>query len=391
MSFEKPYEGLNVVNLSQGVAGPYCGMLLGINGAKVIKVEPLHGDWSRKLMPAYGDNTAFSVAANIGKLSIAVDVKTKIGYEIVDRLCQTADVFLQAFRPGIIDRLGFGYEHMKKFNPGLIYVSISGFGQTGPLKDKPAMDPILQAFTGFMSENHGPDGIPHRTPNIANDMATGLYAQQAVASALYARRDCGRGRHIEVSLMEASANLQSIRLMSAYRDGPYQASMVPNGVFKTKDGWVQIIVLLDKDFYNFSQALGNPELAEDTRFSSAEGRLENGATLNSLISSIIEKETSDFWRTQLDLAGIQNEIVQTYEQFIEHPHVSEVGLISWLTQPGSSTPWPVPNTPASPKYEVSSQSSIAPEIGHHTREILTDLGYTSKDIDAFIANGAVSV
>ena len=108
-------------------------------------------------------------------------------------------------------------------------------------------------------------------------------------------------------------------------------------------------------------------------------------------NGIIEKKTSDFWRTQLDLAGIQNEIVQTYEQFIEHPHVSEVGLISWLTQPGSSTPWPVPNTPALPKYEVSSQSSIAPEIGHHTREILTDLGYTSKDIDAFIANGAVRV
>jgi crotonobetainyl-CoA:carnitine CoA-transferase CaiB-like acyl-CoA transferase len=196
MSFEKPYEGLRVVDLSQGVAGPYCAMLLARYGADVIKVEPLDGDWARLLAPVYGDNTAFSVGANIGKRSIAVDLKSETGRGIVERLIPDADVFLEGFRPGVIDRLGFSYDRLAEINKSLLYVSISGFGQDGPLREKPAMDPVLQAFTGFMSENKGQDGIPHRTPTIINDMATALYTQQALAAALYARRDGGRGRRI---------------------------------------------------------------------------------------------------------------------------------------------------------------------------------------------------
>jgi crotonobetainyl-CoA:carnitine CoA-transferase CaiB-like acyl-CoA transferase len=147
MSFEKPYEGLRVVDLSQGVAGPYCAMLLARYGADVIKVEPLDGDWARLLAPVYGDNTAFSVGANIGKRSIAVDLKSETGRGIVERLIPDADVFLEGFRPGVIDRLGFSYDRLAEINKSLLYVSISGFGQDGPLREKPAMDPVLQAFT----------------------------------------------------------------------------------------------------------------------------------------------------------------------------------------------------------------------------------------------------
>jgi crotonobetainyl-CoA:carnitine CoA-transferase CaiB-like acyl-CoA transferase len=391
MSFEKPYEGLRVVDLSQGVAGPYCAMLLGRYGADVIKIEPLDGDWARFLAPIYGDNTAFSVAANIGKRSVAVDLKSDAGQDIVERLIPNADVFLEGFRPGVIERLGFSYEQLSEINESLLYVSISGFGQDGPLRQKPAMDPVLQAFTGFMSENKGQDGIPHRTPTILNDMATALYTQQALAAALYARRDDGRGRHITVSLMEASANLQAVRLMSGYRDGPFKAGMVPNGTYETSDGFIQIVILRDHEFRKFCGTLGRAEMAEDERFATAAGRLEHAELVNGAVSETLKTKPSAHWREALTAAGLQNEVVQTYEQFVHHPHVEETGLISWIVQPGSETPWPVPNVPGLPRLDPAAPGSVAPRIGQHTREVLTEMGIDAARIDALAADGVIGL
>lgn len=391
MSFEKPYEGLRVVDLSQGVAGPYCAMLLGRHGADVVKVEPLDGDWARLLAPVYGDNTAFSVCANIGKRSIAVNLKTDAGKDIVERMIPEADVFLEGFRPGVIDRLGFTYDRLSEINPGLLYVSISGFGQDGPLREKPAMDPVLQAFTGFMAENKGQDGIPHRTPTIINDMSTALFTQQALAAALYARRDSGRGRKIEISLMQASANLQTIRLMSGYRDGPYKPGMVPNGTYVTSDGWIQLVIIRDHEFQKLCVALGLDELGADPRFATGPGRLEHREEVNTAVSDRLKSKPSAHWRDTLTEAGLQNEVVQDYEQFIHHPHVEETGLISWLAQPGSETPWPVPNVPGLPRLDPEVMETIAPRIGQHTREVLTDMGYSAADIDALAAAGDIGL
>ncbi len=391
MSFEKPYADLKVVDLSQGVAGPYCGMLLGRHGAEVVKVEPLDGDWGRHLAPAYGDNTAFSIPANMGKRALAVDLKSADGRAIVDRLVADADVFLEGFRPGVIDRLGFSYERLSAVNPALIYVSVSGFGQVGPLKDKPAMDPVLQAFTGFMSENTGPDGIPHRTPNIVNDMATALYAQQAVAAALYSRLQGGAGRRIDVSLMEASANLQAVRLMSGYRDGPFKPPMVPNGIFQTADGWLQIVVIRDHDFVELARVLGRADWADDQRFQTAAGRVENAEDLIGQMRRIVAAQPSEHWRERLTEAGIQNEVVQGYREFVHHPQVEAAGLISWLEQPGSSEPWPVPNVPGMAGIDAASPDAIAPRIGQHTREILGELGFKLEEIEALAADGVIGV
>lgn len=391
MSFEKPYEGLRVVDLSQGVAGPYCAMLLGRHGADVVKVEPLDGDWARLLAPIYGDNTAFSVCANIGKRSIAVNLKSEAGKDIVERMIPEADVFLEGFRPGVIDRLGFTYDRLSEINPGLLYVSISGFGQGGPLREKPAMDPVLQAFTGFMAENKGQDGIPHRTPTIINDMSTALYTQQALAAALYARRDSGRGRKIEISLMEAAANLQTIRLMSGYRDGPYKPGMVPNGTYVTSDGWIQIVIIRDHEFQKLCAALGLEKLGADPRFATGAGRLEHRDEVNTAVSDRLESETSAHWRDALTEAGLQNEVVQDYEQFIHHPHVEETGLISWLEQPGSETPWPVPNIPGLPRLDPEVMETVAPRTGQHTREVLTEMGYSAADIDALAKAGDIGL
>jgi crotonobetainyl-CoA:carnitine CoA-transferase CaiB-like acyl-CoA transferase len=391
MSFEKPYEGLRVVDLSQGVAGPYCAMLLGRHGADVVKVEPLDGDWARLLAPVYGDNTAFSVCANIGKRSIAVNLKSDAGKDIVERMIPEADVFLEGFRPGVIERLGFTYDRLSEINPGLLYVSISGFGQDGPLREKPAMDPVLQAFTGFMAENKGQDGIPHRTPTIINDMSTALYTQQALAAALYARRDSGRGRKIEVSLMQASANLQTIRLMSGYLDGPYKPGMVPNGTYVTSDGWIQLVIIRDHEFQKLCAALGLEELGADPRFATGTGRLDHREHVNTAVSDRLKSKPSAHWRDVLTEAGLQNEVVQDYEQFIHHPHVEETGLISWLEQPGSEAPWPVPNIPGLPRLDPEVMETIAPRIGQHTREVLTDMGYAADDIDALAAAGDIGL
>ena len=391
MSFEKPYEGLKVVDLSQGVAGPYCAMLLARQGADVIKVEPLGGDWSRMLAPVYGDNTAYSIGANIGKRSIAVDLKADAGRAIVERMLPDADVFLEGFRPGVIDRLGFSYDRLSAQNPGLIYLSISGFGQEGPLRDKPAMDPVLQAFTGFMSENKGPDGIPHRTPTIINDMSTALFAQQAVAAALYARRDDARGRRINVSLMEASANLQTIRLMSGYRDGPFKPGMAPNGVFDTAEGAIQVVVIRDHDFVKFCKVIGHDSMAEDERFATGDGRRANADELYRIVREVLATKPAAHWRDGFTEAGLQNEVVQTYEEFVAHPHIEATGLIAWSKQPGSDEPWPVPNVPGLPRLDPEAPQDIAPRNGQHSREILEGLGYGGKDIDALVSNGTVGV
>ena len=391
MSFERPYEGLRVVDLSQGVAGPYCAMLLARQGADVIKVEPLDGDWSRMLAPVYGDNSAFSIGANIGKRSIAVDLKSDAGREIVERLLPDADIFLEGFRPGVIDRLGFSYDRLAALNETLIYVSISGFGQEGPLRNKPAMDPVLQAFTGFMAENKGQDGIPHRTPTIINDMSTALYAQQAVAAALYARRDEARGRRINVSLMEASANLQTIRMMSGYRDGPYKASMAPNGVFDTAEGSIQIVVIRDHDFLKLCEVLDLEALAEDSRFSTRDGRRTNSEALYNAVRERLATKPAAHWRDGLTEAGLQNEILQTYEEFVRHPHTEATGLISWMTQPGSDEPWAMPNVPGLPRLDPDAPQDIAPRNGQHSREILTELGYGQSDIDTLASDGVIGI
>ena len=229
MSYDKPFAGLKVVDLSQGVAGPYAASMLAQYGADVLKVEPTgpDGDWSRGLGTRYGDQTAYSIAANLGKRSIALDLKQDDGRAVLWRLVRGADVFIQGFRPGVIDRLGFGDRHVAEREQRIIYLSVSGFGQTGPLAERPAMDPVLQAYTGLALENKGGDGLPHRIPIIAIDMSTALYGYAAVATALFARQTEARGRHIEASLLQAAAGLQGVRMMSSYLDGGVTPPTLP--------------------------------------------------------------------------------------------------------------------------------------------------------------------
>ena len=390
MSYERPYEGLKIVDFSQGVAGPYCGMLLAQHGAEVIKIEPKEGDWARNLGQEYGEHSAFSVTANIGKKSFVIDLKNSQSQIILDKIISQSDIFIEGFRPGVIERLGFSYERLKKINPKLIYLSISGFGQVGPMSKKPAMDPVLQAFTGFMSENKGPDDIPHRTPVIIFDMTTALYAMQLISSTLYARKNEDFGKKIEISLMESAAAMQSIRLMSGYMEGPYKHASSPSGTFKTKDGWIQIIVVKNHEFVKFCNAVGWKNFLNDKRFLTNAVRREHEAILTEEVQNLFIKQTTDYWKKLLSEFEVQNEKVQNYTEFINSDQTKELEIISWLKQPSSEEIWPVPNLPGMPKLEEGSIYSKAPNLGEHTKEIMLNHGYRTHEINKLIKDGVIA-
>ena len=359
-------------------------MLLAQNGANVIKIEPKEGDWSRTLGNQYGDHSAFSVAANTGKRSIVIDLKNEDSRPIVEKIISNAQIFIEGFRPGVMDRLGYGYNALKKQNKNIIYLSISGFGQTGPMSEKPAMDPIIQAFTGFMSENKGPDNYPHRTPVILFDMMTALYANQALGSILYFNKIKRIGKKIEISLMETAAAMQSIRLMDEYMDGPYEPASAPAGTFKTKDGWIQIIAVKNHEFERFCNAVGWNDLAENDMFKTNAKRRKKKEFLTKKIQKLFETKVTKYWQNLLTNAGVQNEKVNTYTEFVNHEQTKAMDLISFISQPGNNTKWPIPKIPGFKKFKSNTNLSKSPKIGQHTKEILKELGFKDREIINYI-------
>ena len=391
MSYAAPYAGLKVVDVSQGIAAPYCAMLLAQYGANVIKVEPIEtGDWSRTLGTKYGDQTAYSIPANTGKRSIALDLKQDAGRAILWRLIEGADVFLQGFRPGVIDRLGFGYPAVSAREPRILYVSVSGFGPTGPLAERPAMDPVLQAYSGLMADNSGEDGIPHRVPIISIDMSTALYAFTAVAAALHARQHEPLGRHIEASLMQAAANLQGVRMMSSYlEEGRIRPPSPPNGVYRTADGWIQVTVVRLFEWEGYCKALDLPHLAADERFRTVDGRAAHGAELNAVLRPLLETAPTAAWSEKLSANRVMHEALNSYTQFLHQPHVAESGAVTWTNHPSVPQPIPLPNPIGLPAFIPGETRAIAPSLGEHGAAILREHGYTEPEIAVFAALGII--
>lgn len=381
MSYDAPFAELKVVDLSQGIAGPYCGMLLAQHGADVVKVEPLEGDWSRTLSNRFGDHTAFSIAGNLGKRSIALDLKSEDGKAVLRKLVAGADVFMEGFRPGVIGRLGFDYEAVRALNRRALYLSVSGFGQSGPFAERPALDPILQAFTGMMADTRLPDGTPHRVGGMVIDMATGLYAFQAVSAALYARRDMNEGRYLEASLMSTGAALQAVGIAKGFLDEwKTQPGRCPNGIFKTRDGWVMLIILGEKEFPPFCKALGNPDLPSDPRFASNAARLANAEVVNATVREAMSRHTTAEWCERLTAAGTLHEAVNDFEQYVAHPHVVATGAVTWLHQPGVSRAVPLPAIAGVGTFPDGKPRGLSPTLGQHSRAVLAELGYDGAAI-----------
>jgi crotonobetainyl-CoA:carnitine CoA-transferase CaiB-like acyl-CoA transferase len=386
MNWDAAFEGVKVIDLTGGVAGPSCAMMLAQHGADVIKVETPHagGDWSRILGRVYEDHSAFSVYGTLGKRSVAIDLKTPEGKEILWRLVQGADIFMEGFRPGTMKRYGFDYDAVSAKEPGILYYSISGFGQTGPLAGRPAMDPVLQAFIGIVNENRGEhDNHPHRIAISLIDMFTGLLGFQAISTSLHvqARQKVKQGRYIEASLMQGGAMLSVIRMIAQYLErGSAQRTSMPNGVFDTKDGQLNVTMVRPTDWPPFCEVIERADLLEDPRFSTHAARGKNLDELYQLVRPVFKAKSTEWLAQRFTERAIMNYKVNSYEEFLREEQVLATGIISWLAQPGFPELVPMPNIPGLPPFESGTKRAHAPTLGEHTRDVLREHGYGEKEI-----------
>jgi crotonobetainyl-CoA:carnitine CoA-transferase CaiB-like acyl-CoA transferase len=392
MSYAAPFAGLKVIDLSQGIAAPYAAMLLAQYGAEVIKVEVLDGgDWVRNSAPKPGGNTALSVMGNLGKQSIGLDLKSPDGCAVLWRLLEGADVFMEGFRASVIGRLGFGYDAVSARFPRILYLSMSGFGQTGPYAERPAMDPVLQAFSGFMAENRDVDGKPTNAASIPVDMMTALYAFQALSAALYARRDEPHGRYIEASLMQGAAWMNTYAMLQRVifdNDPPHARGH--RGVYPTADGWILAIVAGRRGWGDFCQALERPELANDPRFTTVVSRVTHAAALTPILSEILSSRPGAHWAKRLTEYGVMHSVINESLDVLRDPHVVATGLFSYLEQPGLDKTMPIPSIPGAPPLHSGTQRATSPLAGADTVSVLRAHGFSASEIADLGARGVVS-
>ncbi len=385
-----PLEGVKVFDATQGVAGPHSTMLLAQHGAEVTKLEPLDGDWGRTLGKTYGDQCAHSVVFNRGKKSLAMDMKNKAAREVAFRLASEADVVVESFRPGVMARFGIGYEQVKAVNPEVIYLSVTGFGQQGPYNRLPVTDSVIQAFSGWMSINRDTSGTPQRIGMIAIDVMTGLYAYQAISSALLRKFRFGKGAYIDCSLMQSAAAFQSAKVMEYYLEGGApQVLYVPVGTMRTADGFINVTAMREHHYVSLCKVLGRGDLAGDPRYSTREKRIEREVELMPIVRAEFLKRTTAEWAEALTEAGVMNAPVSTYDHFLADEHVRTVESVSWMEHPGMPGALPLSNIPGLAKVGSNEVLDTAPHIGEHSREILLREGWTPAQVEELIAAGAV--
>jgi crotonobetainyl-CoA:carnitine CoA-transferase CaiB-like acyl-CoA transferase len=391
MSDELAFEGLKVFDMSQGVAAPYCGMLLAQNGADVIKMEPpAPGDWSRAMGKSYKDQSASSVILNRGKRSIALDLKKPEGVAIAKRLAREADVVLQNYRPGVIEKFGLDYDSVRKDNPTVVYLSLTGFGQTGPKAKHPATDSVMQAFTGFMSINLNGDGTPQRIDYYAIDVITGLYSFQAVSSALYRRAMKGMGRHIQTSLLQSALAFQEPKMVEFQLEGGKGEPIgAPVGTFRTTDGYICVNARRDPHFQALCRLLGREELIDDPRYADARSRVANREDLLIIVREAMATKPKAEWSRALSAVDILNAPVNDYANLFAEPQAAAVGAVRWVEH---DTVGRVPMGAIAGISAMATENprSHSPHIGQHSREILAALGMSASQIEALVEDGTVA-
>ena len=386
-----PYEGLKVLDISQGVAGPHCGMLLARHGADVVKLEPLAGDWGRKIGKTHGDNCAYGMAFNRGKRGLALDLKNPEGKAIAFSLARVADVVIENNRPGVADRLGLGYDAVRRENPEVVYLSVTGFGQSGPNANLPATDSVMQAFSGLMTVNKDSAGLPQRIDILAIDVVTGLYGFQAVAPALYRRALRGGGVHIATSLMEAVGAFQSAKMVEhVLQKGEQPRLGVPVAMFEAKDGFLNINGRRDAHFASLCGIVGLPELADDPKYRTMAARLENEDEIMPRLRRAIVVMGIEVLTRQLAEADVLHARVQDYGDYFESEHVRELEAVRWVEQSGAGR-IPMPTIPGVAPARDGDSKAHAPHLGEHSRDILGEFGFTKAEIDALARAGAIGL
>ena len=394
-----PLSGVRVVDLTSVVSGPFATMFLADQGADVVKVEPLGGDItrrSRQSVDPTGQFSALFISTNRGKRSIAVDLKQPAGIEIVRRLSGRADVLVQNFRPHVMERLGLGAAAVRQLNRRLIYVSISGAGDSGPYADKRVYDPIVQALSGFADVQAEPrTRRPQMIRTIVADKTTSLVTAQAVASALYAREKTGEGQHIKVAMLDVMiAYLWPEAMMQYTVVGQETSAADPNArpdlIFQTLDGYMTVGTISDSEWQGFCRAAEKPGLSEDERFGTPGARAANAAERIRLMGEILAGRTTADWLARLDAADVPCAPVLRRGEVMSNEQVVARGLISEFDHPGIGRV-----RQAKPAAEFSATPtrppSPAPRIGEHGRQILTELGYPDAEIDRLGSVGVVRV
>ncbi len=390
--------GIRVLDLSRVLAGPFCTMLLADYGAEVIKVEaPGRGDDTRHWGPPWaGGESAYFLAVNRNKRSLTLNLKHEEGRRILRELVARSDVLIENFKVGTTRRLGLDYESLRPLNPGLIYCSITGYGQTGPYRDRPGYDFVIQAEGGIMSITGPAEGEPHKVGVAIVDITAGLFAATAILAALHHRERTGEGQYIDVALLDAQvawlANVAQNYLVSGEtprRYGNAHPNIVPYEVFPTADGYIAVGIGNDRQYRRFCQVAGRMDLWEDERFQTNPGRVEHREELVPRLQALFRTRPTAAWLELLHEAKIPAGPINDVAQVLNDPHVLARGMVQTVDHPTAGTirlVGPVAKLSATP----AAIRRPPPLLGQHTEEILTGLlGYDEEAITHLRAEGVI--
>jgi formyl-CoA transferase len=393
----QPLHGIRVLDLSRVLAGPYCTMVLGDLGADVIKVESPEGDETRGWGPPFAaGESAYYLCVNRNKRGIVVDFRTAEGRDILHGLIRQSDVLVENFRPGSLARFSLDFESVSAINPSLIYCSITGFGQTGPLRDKPGYDFMIQAMGGIMSVTGEPDGAPMKSGVAVTDLFAGQNAVIAILAALHARQLTGKGQHLDISLFDSQlgwlANVASNYLISGNlpkRYGNAHANIVPYQSFQANDGWFVVAVGNDRQFAKMCEVIGKWELVSETRFSTNSARVQNRDALIAILKPVFLTKTVNEW-----LALIGDEFpcgpINNLEQVFSMPQVEAREMLVHIQHstigelPLVGSPLKFSDTPV--EYKLP-----PPRLGEHTESVLNELLGYSSDYTLELKKGGVVI
>lgn len=379
-SMEKPLSGIKVLDLTRFYAGPFCTMQLGDLGADVVKVEMPGGDPLRHQGPPFLQEQSMSfLSANRNKRSITLDMKTPEGKDTLIALAAKADVLVENFRSGVMDRYGLGYEKLSMINPRLVYGSLSGFGSGGPYHGHGAFDLIVQAEFGYMSITGEKNGAPVKQGTSVFDLACGLYGSLGILAALQQRHKTGRGQHVETSMMEGEISFLVDAAMDYFvtgkvrsRWGSEHSNIVPYKVFEASDGYLAIGAGYDNLFAKFVHVIGMPQLLDDARFATHSNRIVNRVELYEQLDANISKKTVSHLLAALRSAGIPCSAVNDMKAVFDHPQVRHQNMQVMLP---NSRHEPVPSLGSAIKYsdfEITDQWTAPPALGEHTEAVLRD-------------------
>jgi crotonobetainyl-CoA:carnitine CoA-transferase CaiB-like acyl-CoA transferase len=377
----RPLEGVRVLDLTRVIAGPYCTMMLADMGADVAKVEePLHGDelrWVGRYRGRAAHDEDYFYASNRGKRSVGLNLKDPQEREIARALAQTADVLVENFSPGVAERLGMGWEALHALNPRLVYCSISGFGQTGPARNRLALDPIIQAVSGVMSVTGEPDGPPTQVGAPLGDVVSGMFAAYAIATGLLEARRSGEGRYIDISMQDSMLAVLGPRMgealqagISPARYGNQNPMRVPANAYETADGrYVAVIVQNDNHWLAFCTAIERADLHHDARFRTMASRVHHRAEIDTTVADTFRTRSAAQWQARLEAHRVPYGYVNDYLDAVRDEQVAHRGLIRPAEHPVSG-----PIQVVGPPWmdaEAGSAVRSPPLLGQHTAEVIT--------------------